>query len=144
VIGSAFRGDLLQWRTPRETALLRVRRPVAADVVIQVDVSADQSGQSQAADLRFYYGGQLLWATPVTHGNPVQTNTDLTAGQAVIPKGAIFTMMPPSSVGEGTLKAENLVLISNGSTVNLSGILASWPLPPAGPPPGSLGPEREH
>jgi hypothetical protein len=132
----AFRGDLLLWRNPLKPVLLRDRRPVAADLVVQVDVVPGQAGKIQAANITFLYGGQLMWSVPVTHGNPVTVNQDVTAGQAVIRKGAVFTLTLPSEVSDGAVQARNLQLVSGAASVDASGILASWPPPPAGPPPG--------
>lgn len=135
----AFRGDLVQWRTPISIALLRDRHFLTANLSVQVDVVRGQV-DDQAIDLSFFNGAQLIWSAPVTSASAVTLNQDVGVGQTTIRKGARFTIIVPSPVSQGQLNAQNLTIVTGTTLVDASGILSSWPVAPAPAPPGASGP----
>jgi hypothetical protein len=133
-LARAFRGDLVQWRSPAQTVLLRDRHFLTANLTVQIDVLPDET-VGQMATLSFFIGGQLLLSAPVRLAGSVSLTQDVRMGETVIRRGARFSLTLPSSVSNGNLVAQNLRITSGTSSIDASGVLSSWPAPIAGPPP---------
>jgi hypothetical protein len=138
----AFRGDLAQWRSPVPTVLLRDRHFLTANLAVQIDLLPDDAA-GQTVALSFFIGDQLILSTPVMFSGIVTLSRDVSAGETTIRQGASFTLNPASPVSAGSLVARNLTITTGGTSVDASGVLSSWPAPPAGPPPGQPPPDAE-
>ncbi len=132
----AFRGDLVQWRTPVAIAVLRDRHLLTASVAIEVDV-VQQTGGDQAILLSLFKGAQRIWSTPVTNAGAVTLTQDVAMGEIVVRNGARFTITLPSALSQGQLIAEDLTIVTGTTIVDASGVLSSWPVAPAPAPPGN-------
>ncbi|HEX8642926.1 MAG TPA: hypothetical protein VF702_03325 [Allosphingosinicella sp.] len=132
---TAFRGDLVQWRTPERLVLMRDRHIVAGMIAVQVDV-VPNAAEGQAVELSFFNGSQLLWSTVLSQTREATLLEDLVSGTSLIKAGARFTMTPPTAAATGNVRAVGLTIFTGGTSVDASGVLSSWPAPPPGPPPG--------
>ena len=133
----AFRGDLVQWRSPLRTALLRDRRYLTANLLVQIDILAD-AVVGQTGIVSFFVAGQPLFSTPISMAGTATLTSDASVGPTLIRKGAAFTFTPASPVSNGSLVARDLHIVTDLTSVDASGILSSWPMPPAAPPPGAV------
>ncbi|MDR7377104.1 hypothetical protein J2X19_001762 [Rhodoferax ferrireducens] len=132
-LARAFRGDLVQWRSPSRTVLLRDRHFLTANLSVQIDVLPDEA-VGQMATLTFFIGGQLLLSVPVRLAGSVSLNQDVRMGETIIRAGARFSLTPPSPVTNGSLVAQDLRITTGTSSIDASGVLFSWPAPSPGPP----------